>query len=82
MLFCFVLFLCVCVFCFVLFFISSTPLAPRQDPGGLEVESKIQDIGLWTGDQAGHEVGLLTLRKEVCVGSSFELHSTWSKGGG
>lgn len=67
------------MFCFVLFFISSTPLAPRQDPGGLEVESKIQDIELWTGDQAGHEVGLLTLRKEVWVGSSFELHSTWSK---
>lgn len=29
--------------------------------------------------QAGPGAGLLTLRKEVWVGSSFELHSTWSK---
>lgn len=27
------------------------PLASRQDPGGLEAESRMQGIWLWAGDQ-------------------------------
>jgi hypothetical protein len=51
-----------------------------QNPEGLEAEFKKKNGSVQGAkSQTEQRVRLLTLRNEVWVGSSFELHSTWNK---